>query len=119
MVLLDEPTLGLDPKTCELVFQTTQTINELGATVLMVEQNVRFGLKLATDGVVMERGRVLLAEPADSPAGPTGHGGDVLRHRPLDRNIDHLTQVLFAPPTSKGSAMTACRSPIPPPNAVN
>ncbi len=64
VVLLDEPTLGLDPKTCEVVFQTTQTINRLGATVLMVEQNVRFGLQLATDGVVMERGRVLLAEPA-------------------------------------------------------
>ena len=64
VVLLDEPTLGLDPKTCEIVFDTTKTINELGATVLMVEQNVRFGLKLATDGVVMERGTVLLAEPA-------------------------------------------------------
>jgi branched-chain amino acid transport system ATP-binding protein len=64
VVLLDEPTLGLDPKTCEIVFATTKTINELGATVLMVEQNVRFGLKLATDGVVMERGTVLVAEPA-------------------------------------------------------
>jgi branched-chain amino acid transport system ATP-binding protein len=64
VVLLDEPTLGLDPKTCEVVFDTTRTINDLGATVLMVEQNVRFGLKLATDGVVMERGTVLLAEPA-------------------------------------------------------
>ena len=64
VVLLDEPTLGLDPKTCEVVFETTRTINDLGATVLMVEQNVRFGLKLATDGVVMERGTVLLAEPA-------------------------------------------------------
>ena len=63
-MLLDEPTLGLDPKTCEVVFETTRTINDLGATVLMVEQNVRFGLKLATDGVVMERGTVLLAEPA-------------------------------------------------------
>lgn len=64
VVLLDEPTLGLDPKTCETVFETTRSLQALGATVLMVEQNVRFGLRLATDGVVMESGRVLLAEPA-------------------------------------------------------
>jgi branched-chain amino acid transport system ATP-binding protein len=65
VVLLDEPTLGLDPKTCEVVFESTKTMNELGVTVLMVEQNVRFGLQLASHGVVMERGRVLLSEPAD------------------------------------------------------
>jgi branched-chain amino acid transport system ATP-binding protein len=64
VVLLDEPTLGLDPKTCEVVFESTRTMNDLGVTVLMVEQNVRFGLKLAGHGVVMERGRVLIAEPA-------------------------------------------------------
>lgn len=64
VVLLDEPTLGLDPKTCDVVYETARTINRLGATILMVEQNVRFGLQLATDGVVMERGKVLLAEPA-------------------------------------------------------
>jgi branched-chain amino acid transport system ATP-binding protein len=64
VVLLDEPTLGLDPKSCDVVFETTRTMNLLGATVLMVEQNVRFGLQLATDGVIMERGQVLLAEPA-------------------------------------------------------
>jgi branched-chain amino acid transport system ATP-binding protein len=65
VVLLDEPTLGLDPLTCEVVFDSTRTMNQLGVTVLMVEQNVRFGLKLAGHGVVMERGRVLLSEPAD------------------------------------------------------
>jgi branched-chain amino acid transport system ATP-binding protein len=64
VVLLDEPTLGLDPKTCEVVFESTRTMNDLGVTVLMVEQNVRFGLKLAHHGVVMERGQVLLAAPA-------------------------------------------------------
>ncbi|HET6293396.1 MAG TPA: ABC transporter ATP-binding protein [Kribbella sp.] len=65
VVLLDEPTLGLDPLTCEVVFDSTRTMNQLGVTVLMVEQNVRFGLKLANHGVVMERGRVLISEPAD------------------------------------------------------
>ena len=60
VVLLDEPTLGLDPRASAVVFETTLMVRELGATVLMVEQNVRFGLKLADRGVVMERGRVLL-----------------------------------------------------------
>ena len=81
VVLLDEPTLGLDPKTCEVVFDSTKTMNELGVTVLMVEQNVRFGLKLATQGVVMERGRVLHRRARGRPAGPRGHGRHVLRLR--------------------------------------
>lgn len=65
VILLDEPTLGLDPNTCAVVFETTQQVNALGTTVLMVEQNVRFGLQLADHGVVMERGQVLVSEPAD------------------------------------------------------
>jgi ABC-type branched-subunit amino acid transport system ATPase component len=66
VVLLDEPTLGLDPKSSELVFESTRMMQQLGTTVLMVEQNVRFGLKLASHGIVMERGRVLLEGAADA-----------------------------------------------------
>ena len=62
VVLLDEPTLGLDPRASAVVFDSTQMMQRLGATVLMVEQNVRFGLKLADHGIVMERGRALLGD---------------------------------------------------------
>jgi branched-chain amino acid transport system ATP-binding protein len=66
VVLLDEPTLGLDPKACKQIADSITTLNKEGVTVLMVEQNVRFGLTLADHAVVMEGGRVLHTGAADA-----------------------------------------------------
>lgn len=64
LVLLDEPSMSLDPKTAKEMFKTVKTMNEAGRTILLVEQNVRSGLGIATHGVVMESGRVRLTGPA-------------------------------------------------------
>ncbi len=69
LILLDEPSMGLDPMTLRQVFDTIKLMHSAGRTILLVEQNVRAGLGIATQGVVMESGRVLLTGTADEILG--------------------------------------------------
>src|SRR5713226_5793995 len=70
MILLDEPSMGLDPRTLKLVFETIAIMHQSGRTILLVEQNVKTGLGAATNGVVMESGVVRL----------TGTNEEILHH---------------------------------------
>lgn len=68
VVMLDEPSLGLDPRGLSAVAALIRGLRDAGRTVLLVEQNVRFGLGLATHGVVLEGGSVRLQGPASEIA---------------------------------------------------
>ena|SRR2546430_219068 len=65
LVLIDEPSMSLDPKTMHQVFEAIVQMHHSGTTVLLVEQNVRAGLTIATYGVVMEAGCVRMQGPAE------------------------------------------------------
>jgi branched-chain amino acid transport system ATP-binding protein len=66
LILLDEPSIGLDPKSRQVVFASIRTLCESGRTVLLVEQNARSGLAASDMGAVLESGVVRLVATGTS-----------------------------------------------------
>ncbi|SRR5579875_3197878 len=64
LLLLDEPSLGLAPMMIQQISAIIADISASGTAVLLVEQNARMALSLASYGYVLETGKVALAMPA-------------------------------------------------------
>src|SRR5260370_742142 len=61
MILMDEPSMGLSPLLVKEVFSIIKAINrDLGVTILLLEQNVRAALSVASPGYIMEQGKGVL-----------------------------------------------------------
>ncbi len=60
LLMLDEPSLGLAPLVAKTVYDALLEISRAGTTILLVEQNAKMALKIATYGYIMEAGRAVL-----------------------------------------------------------
>lgn len=75
VLLLDEPSLGLEPRFIDDVFERVADLNDLGTTILMVEQNAERGLSVADRGFVLASGEIEF----------TGTGTELLQDEEVER----------------------------------
>jgi branched-chain amino acid transport system ATP-binding protein len=59
ILLLDEPSLGLAPLLVDEFFKAIRRISEKGTTILLIEQNARKALAIATSGYVLQKGQIV------------------------------------------------------------
>jgi branched-chain amino acid transport system ATP-binding protein len=65
LVLLDEPSMGLAPRTVQEVFDLLADLHRAGTALLLVEQNARMALRLAQRAYLLETGRIALSGSAE------------------------------------------------------
>ncbi|HJB23131.1 MAG TPA: ABC transporter ATP-binding protein [Candidatus Jeotgalibaca pullicola] len=62
LLLLDEPSMGLAPIFIKEIFRIIQDIQKQGTTILLIEQNAKVALEIATRGYVLETGKIVLSD---------------------------------------------------------
>jgi len=77
LLILDEPSLGLQPSMVEHIFELIQTIRALDISLIMVEQNVHRTLEIVDRAYVLEKGRVTIE----------GSGRDLARNDQVRRSF--------------------------------
>ena len=66
LLLMDEPSMGLAPVLVERNFEIIKEVHDAGVAILVVEQNANVSLAIADRGYVLQTGRIVLADRADS-----------------------------------------------------
>lgn len=62
LLILDEPSLGLAPIFIDEIFNIIPRLQQMGSTILLVEQNASMALAVADRGYVMETGNITLSD---------------------------------------------------------
>ena len=115
LILLDEPSIGLDPKAAAPVFETIIQLNrERSYTILLVEQNARAGLGISHTGAVMDAGTVVLEAPgaellADPKMAELYLGGRVAPPPPAEPPSAKQAQRLLDQPGQSAQELRAAR----------
>ncbi len=68
VLLLDEPSMGLAPVLVDGIFDTIRKLHAAGTTILLVEQNARMALQVASRGYVLQSGAIIFSDSAASLA---------------------------------------------------
>jgi branched-chain amino acid transport system ATP-binding protein len=68
VLLLDEPSMGLAPVLVEGIFDIIRRLHADGTTILLVEQNARMALQVASRGYVLQSGQIILSDSSESLA---------------------------------------------------
>jgi branched-chain amino acid transport system ATP-binding protein len=66
VLLMDEPSMGLAPVLVDSVFEIIRRLNAEGTTILLVEQNARMALQVASRGYVLQSGAVMVSDRAEN-----------------------------------------------------